>query len=77
MSMGEFDDEIDVPTGEFSGTNAAEAFPGTLTPLWLEISMLGDCTGTEVTSRLLGLGGRFAHEAQSRRVPSFAQRIKG
>jgi nucleoside-diphosphate-sugar epimerase/phosphohistidine swiveling domain-containing protein len=72
---GEFDDRVEPDMSLFSGTNVAEAFPGPLTPLSLELALVALRAGTEVTVRLVGLDGWLAHEAQSRFVASFAHRI--
>lgn len=72
---GEFDDRVEPQMSLFSGTNVAEAFPGPLTPLSLELALVALRAGTEVTVRMVGLDGWLAHEAQSRFVTSFAHRV--
>lgn len=71
---GEFDDRIDPRFPVFSGAGLAEALPGPLTPITLDVQMSGLRTAAGVLGRILALGGEVDREWASRAVAVFGHR---
>ncbi len=71
---GEFDDRIDPRFPIFSATGLAEALPGPLTPMTLDVQLAGLRMASRVMGQLLALGGAVADEWWSRSVAVFGHR---
>lgn len=71
---GEFDDRIDPRFPVFSGAGLAEALPGPLTPITLDVQMSGLRTAARVVGQILALGGQAADEWASRAFAVFGHR---
>ncbi|MEB3981369.1 NAD-dependent epimerase/dehydratase family protein [Mycobacterium sp. 663a-19] len=71
---GEFDDLIDPRFPVFSATGLAEALPGPLTPITLDVQLSGLRTAGRVLGRVLALGGVVADEWGSRAIAVFGHR---
>ena len=59
---GEFDDRIDPRFPVFSATGLAEALPGPLTPITLDVQLSGLRTASRVMGQVLALGGAVDDE---------------
>jgi nucleoside-diphosphate-sugar epimerase len=71
---GEFDDRIDPRFPVFSATGLAEALPGPLTPMTLDVQLSGLRTASRVTGQVLALGGVVSDEWESRAIAVFGHR---
>lgn len=71
---GEFDDRIDPRFPVFSGAGLAEALPGPLTPITLDVQISGLRAATRVVGRVLALGGDVDDEWASRAIAVFGHR---
>lgn len=71
---GEFDDRIDLRFPVFSASTLAEALPGPLTPITLDVQMSGLRTAGRVLGQVLALGGVVGDEWGSRAVAVFGHR---
>jgi nucleoside-diphosphate-sugar epimerase len=71
---GEFDDRVDPRFPIFSAGNLAEALPGPLTPITLDVQLSGLRTATRVLSRVLALGSVVADEWGNRAIAVFGHR---
>lgn len=71
---GEFDDRIDPRFPVFSGTGLAEALPGPLTPITLDVQLSGLRTANRVMGQVLALGGEVVDEWDSRAIAVFGHR---
>ncbi|ETW22578.1 hypothetical protein [Mycobacterium gastri] len=71
---GEFDDRIDPRFPVFSATGLAEALPGPLTPMTLDIQMGGLRAAGRAMGRILALGDVVAQEWESRAIAVFGHR---
>lgn len=71
---GEFDDRIDERFPVFSATSLAEALPGPLTPMTLDVQMSGLRAAGRTMGRVLALGGVVADEWGSRAIAVFGHR---
>jgi nucleoside-diphosphate-sugar epimerase len=71
---GEFDDRIDPRFPIFSAKGLAEALPGPLTPMTLDVQLSGLRTASRVMGQLLALGGAVADEWWSRSIAVFGHR---
>ncbi|MDT5348470.1 MAG: hypothetical protein QOH91_1757, partial [Mycobacterium sp.] len=71
---GEFDDRIDPRFPVFSATGLAEALPGPLTPITLDVQMSGLRTASRVMGQVLALGGVVGDEWGSRAIAVFGHR---
>jgi hypothetical protein len=71
---GEFDDRIDPRFPVFSANGLAEALPGPLTPMTLDVQLGGLRTASRVMGQLLALGGVVADEWWSRSIAVFGHR---
>jgi nucleoside-diphosphate-sugar epimerase len=71
---GEFDDRIDPRFPVFSASSLAEALPGPLTPITLDVQMSGLRMAGEAMGRVLALGGVVADEWASRAIAVFGHR---
>jgi nucleoside-diphosphate-sugar epimerase len=71
---GEFDDRIDPRFPVFSANGLAEALPGPLTPITLDVQLSGLRTASRVMGQLLALGGVVADEWWSRSIAVFGHR---
>jgi NAD dependent epimerase/dehydratase family len=71
---GEFDDRIDPRFPVFSANGLAEALPGPLTPMTLDVQLSGLRTASAVMGQLLALGGVVADEWGSRAIAVFGHR---
>ncbi|MGO9384631.1 MAG: NAD-dependent epimerase/dehydratase family protein [Mycobacterium sp.] len=71
---GEFDDWIDPRFPVFSATGLAEALPGPLTPITLDVQLSGLRTATRVLGQALALGGVVTDEWDSRAIAVFGHR---
>jgi nucleoside-diphosphate-sugar epimerase len=71
---GEFDDRIDPRFPVFSANGLAEALPGPLTPMTLDVQLGGLRTASRVMGQLLVLGGVVADEWWSRSIAVFGHR---
>lgn len=71
---GEFDDQIDPRFPVFSGTALAEALPGPLTPITLDVQLSGLRTAARVLGQVLALGGAADAEWGSRAIAVFGHR---
>lgn len=71
---GEFDDRIDPRFPVFSATTLAEALPGPLTPMTLDVQLAGLRTANRVMSKVMALGDVVATEWGSRAIAVFGHR---
>ncbi len=71
---GEFDDRIDPRFPVFSATRLAEALPGPLTPITLDVQLGGLRTASRVMGQVLALGRVVSDEWGSRAVAVFGHR---
>ena len=71
---GEFDDRIDPRFPVFSATGLAEALPGPLTPITLDVQLSGLRTASRVMGQVLALGGVVGDEWGSRAIAVFGHR---
>jgi NAD dependent epimerase/dehydratase family len=71
---GEFDDRIDPRFPVFSANGLAEALPGPLTPMTLDVQLSGLRMASRVMGQLLALGGVVADEWWSRSIAVFGHR---
>ncbi len=71
---GEFDDRIDPRFPVFSATSLAEALPGPLTPITLDVQLSGLRTANRVLGQVLALGGVVGEEWGSRAIAVFGHR---
>ncbi|MGE2815341.1 NAD-dependent epimerase/dehydratase family protein [Mycobacterium heidelbergense] len=71
---GEFDDMIDPRFPVFSATGLAEALPGPLTPITLDVQLSGLRTAGRVMGQVLALGGVVGDEWGSRAIAVFGHR---
>lgn len=71
---GEFDDQIDPRFPVFSATSLAEALPGPLTPMTLDVQLSGLHLAHQMMGRVLALGGVVADEWASRAIAVFGHR---
>jgi nucleoside-diphosphate-sugar epimerase len=71
---GEFDDRIDPRFPVFSATRLAEALPGPLTPITLDVQLSGLRTASRVMGQVLALGGVVSDEWGSRAIAVFGHR---
>ncbi|POX08000.1 hypothetical protein, partial [Serratia marcescens] len=71
---GEFDDQIDSRFPVFSGAALAEALPGPLTPITLDVQLSGLRTASRVLGQALALGGVADAEWGSRAIAVFGHR---
>lgn len=71
---GEFDDQIDPRFPVFSGAALAEALPGPLTPITLDIQLSGLRAASRVLGQVLALGGAADAEWGSRAIAVFGHR---
>jgi nucleoside-diphosphate-sugar epimerase len=72
---GEFDDRIDPRFPVFNTARDAEAPPGPLTPMSLDVQLAGLRMANRATGQLMALGGAVAREWESRAVAVFGHRI--
>ncbi|SPM36664.1 hypothetical protein MRAB57_4505, partial [Mycobacterium rhizamassiliense] len=71
---GEFDDRIDPRFPVFSATSLAEALPGPLTPITLDVQLSGLRTANQAMGQVLALGGVVGEEWGSRAIATFGHR---
>lgn len=71
---GEFDDRIDPRFPIFSAGNLAEALPGPLTPITLDVQLSGLRAASRVLSQVLALGGVVGDEWANRAIAVFGHR---
>ena len=71
---GEFDDLIDPRFPVFSATSLAEALPGPLTPITLDVQLSALRTAGRVMGQVLALGGVIGDEWGSRAIAVFGHR---
>jgi nucleoside-diphosphate-sugar epimerase len=71
---GEFDDRIDPRFPVFSAARLAEALPGPLTPMTLDVQLSGLRTAARVMGQVLALGGVIDDEWSSRAIAVFGHR---
>ncbi|ORV87274.1 hypothetical protein AWC11_15875 [Mycobacterium interjectum] len=71
---GEFDDRIDPRFPVFSAARLAEALPGPLTPMTLDVQLSGLRVASRVMGHVLALGGVVDDEWGSRAVAVFGHR---
>ena len=71
---GEFDDRIDPRFPVFNATRLAEALPGPLTPMTLDVQLSGLRTAGRVMGQVLALGGVVSDEWESRAIAVFGHR---
>jgi nucleoside-diphosphate-sugar epimerase len=71
---GEFDDRIDPRFPVFSAARLAEALPGPLTPMTLDVQLSGLRTAGRVMGQVLALGGVVDDEWSSRAIAVFGHR---
>jgi hypothetical protein len=71
---GEFDDRIDPRFPVFSASRLAEALPGPLTPMTLDVQLSGLRTASRVMGQVLALGGVVDDEWGSRAIAVFGHR---
>jgi nucleoside-diphosphate-sugar epimerase len=71
---GEFDDRIDPRFPVFSATRLAEALPGPLTPITLDVQLSGLRTASRLMGQVLALGGVVSDEWASRAIAVFGHR---
>lgn len=72
--QGEFDDRIDPRFPVFSATSLAEALPGPLTPMTLDVQVTGLRIASRELGRVLTLHGVLATEWESRGIAVFGHR---
>jgi nucleoside-diphosphate-sugar epimerase len=70
----EFDDRIDARFPVFSATRLAEALPGPLTPITLDVQLNGLRAASRVMGQVLALGGVVDDEWGSRAIAVFGHR---
>jgi uncharacterized protein YbjT (DUF2867 family) len=71
---GEFDDRIDPRFPVFSAISLAQALPGPLTPITLDVQMSGLRAASRVMGQVLALGGVVGEEWASRAIAVFGHR---
>ncbi len=71
---GEFDDRIDPRFPVFSATSLAEALPGPLTPITLDVQLSGLRTASRVMGQVLAFGGVISDEWETRAIAVFGHR---
>lgn len=71
---GEFDDRIDPRFPVFAAAGLAEALPGPLTPITLDVQLSGLRTASRVMGQVLALGGVVDDEWASRAIAVFGHR---
>jgi uncharacterized protein YbjT (DUF2867 family) len=71
---GEFDDRIDPRFPVFSATSLADALPGPLTPITLDVQMSGLRAASRAMGQVLALGGVVGDEWGSRAIAVFGHR---
>jgi nucleoside-diphosphate-sugar epimerase len=71
---GEFDDRIDPRFPVFSATGIAQALPGPLTPITLDVQLSGLRTASRAVGQVLALGGVIGDEWDTRAVGVFGHR---
>jgi nucleoside-diphosphate-sugar epimerase len=71
---GEFDDRIDPRFPVFSANPLAQALPGPLTPMTLDVQLSGLRAANRVMSRVMALGDVVAGEWASRAIAVFGHR---
>ncbi len=71
---GEFDDRVDPRFPIFSAGRLAEALPGPLTPITLDVQLSGLRTATRVLSHVLALGDVAGDEWGNRAIAVFGHR---
>lgn len=71
---GEFDDQIDARFPVFSAAALAEALPGPLTPITLDVQLSGLRAASRVLGQVLALGGVADAEWGSRAIAVFGHR---
>jgi nucleoside-diphosphate-sugar epimerase len=71
---GEFDDRIDARFPVFSAARLAEALPGPLTPMTLDVQLSGLHAASRVMGQVLALGGVIDDEWGSRAIAVFGHR---
>jgi hypothetical protein len=71
---GEFDDRIDPRFPVFSASPLAQALPGPLTPMTLDVQLAGLRAGTRMMSQVMALGDVVAGEWASRAIAVFGHR---
>lgn len=71
---GEFDDRIDPRFPVFSSAPLAEALPGPLTPLTLDVQLGGLRMANRVIGQVMALGGEVAAEWGNRAIAVFGHR---
>ena len=71
---GEFDDRIDPRFPVFSASDLAEALPGPLTPITLDVQLSGLRAASRALVHVLALGGVIGDEWGSRAVAVFGHR---
>lgn len=71
---GEFDDRIDERFPVFSSASLAEALPGPLTPMTLDVQLSGLRAAGRAMGRVLALGGVVADEWERRAIAVFGHR---
>jgi nucleoside-diphosphate-sugar epimerase len=71
---GEFDDRIDPRFPVFSATSLAEALPGPLTPITLDVQLGGLRAANQAMGQVLALGGVVGDEWGSRAIAAFGHR---
>ena len=71
---GEFDDRIDPRFPVFSATPLAQALPGPLTPMTLDVQLAGLRAGTRMMSQVMALGDVVAGEWANRAIAVFGHR---
>ncbi|AKN17055.1 NAD-dependent epimerase/dehydratase family protein [Mycobacterium haemophilum] len=71
---GEFDDRIDPRFPVFSASSLAEALPGPLTPITLDVQLSGLHLASRVMGQALALGGVVGDEWGSRAIAVFGHR---
>jgi nucleoside-diphosphate-sugar epimerase len=71
---GEFDDRIDPRFPVFGASTLAEALPGPLTPMTLDVQLSGLRLASRVMGQVMALGGVMAAEWGSRAIAVFGHR---
>lgn len=71
---GEFDDRIDPRFPVFAASTLAEALPGPLTPMTLDVQLSGLRMANQVMGQVMALGGVMAAEWGSRAIAVFGHR---
>lgn len=71
---GEFDDRIDPRFPVFAASTLAEALPGPLTPMTLDVQLSGLRMANRVMGQVMALGGVMAAEWGSRAIAVFGHR---